>query len=335
MHTQFLSPVASEKNTTTVLLVNLGTPDQATPRAVRRYLAEFLHDHRVVDLTRWLWCPILHFIILPLRSGPVAKKYASVWREDGSPLMALSEKLRAAIQGQCPELDVRLAMRYGNPSVSSVLQEAQKNGMQRLLVLPLYPQYSASTTASSHDAVMKALQTWRVTPELRQVKDYYQNQEWLDAIEASIENHWDLHGRGEKLVMSFHGLPQRFIKNGDPYAQQCRESAEKIAQRLGLSQEQWLMTYQSRFGREKWLEPATDKTLEQLAKQGCKNIDIVCPGFAVDCLETLEEIKVENQEIFRHAGGQTLNYIAALNDSPGHVSALAHLIKKHCQGWGR
>jgi protoporphyrin/coproporphyrin ferrochelatase len=333
MHTQFLSPAASEKNTTTVLLVNLGTPDQATPRAVRRYLAEFLHDHRVVDLTRWLWCPILHFIILPLRSGPVAKKYASVWREDGSPLMALSEKLRAAIQGQCPELDVRLAMRYGNPSVASVLQEAQKNGMQRLLVLPLYPQYSASTTASSHDAVMKALQTWRVTPELRQIKDYYQNQEWLDAIEASIESHWDLHGRGEKLVMSFHGLPERFIKNGDPYAQQCRESAEKIAQRVGLNQEQWLMTFQSRFGREKWLEPATDKTLEQLAKQGCKNIDIICPGFAVDCLETLEEIKVENLEIFRHAGGEKLNYIPALNDSPGHASALAHLIKKHCRGW--
>jgi protoporphyrin/coproporphyrin ferrochelatase len=333
MHTQFVSPAASTKSTTTVLLVNLGTPDQATPRAVRRYLAEFLHDHRVVDLTRWLWCPILHFIILPLRSGPVAKKYASVWREDGSPLMAFSEKLRAAIQGQCPELDVRLAMRYGNPSVASVLQEAQKNGMQRLLVLPLYPQYSASTTASSHDAVMKTLQTWRVTPEMRQVKDYYQNQEWLDAIEASIENHWDLHGRGEKLVMSFHGLPERFIKNGDPYAQQCRESAEKIAQRVGLNQEQWLMTFQSRFGREKWLEPATDKTLEVLAKQGCKNIDIICPGFAVDCLETLEEIKVENQEIFRHAGGDKLNYIAALNDSPGHASALAHLIKKHCQGW--
>jgi protoporphyrin/coproporphyrin ferrochelatase len=334
MHTHFLSPISSEKNTTTVLLLNLGTPDAPTPRAVRRYLAEFLHDHRVVDLTRWLWCPILHFIILPVRGGPVAKKYASVWRTDGSPLLALSEKLRAAVQLQCPGLDVRLAMRYGNPSVKEVLRDAQKNGMQRLVVLPLYPQYSASTTASSHDAVMKELQHWRWMPETRLIGDYHQETEWIDAIEASIQSHWDLHGRGEKLILSFHGLPQRFVDQGDPYEMQCRASAEKIVKRLGLTNEQWQLTFQSRFGREKWLEPATDETLEQLAKQGIKNLDIICPGFAVDCLETLEEIKVENQEIFQHAGGEKLRYIAALNDSPGHASALAHLIKRHCNGWG-
>jgi protoporphyrin/coproporphyrin ferrochelatase len=334
MHTHFLSPTSTEKNTTTVLLMNLGTPDDPTPSAVRRYLAEFLHDHRVVDLTRWLWCPILHFIILPVRGGPVAKKYASVWRPDGSPLLALSEKLRAAVQLQCPGLDVRLAMRYGNPSVKNVLRDAQKNGMQRLVVLPLYPQYSASTTASSHDAVMKELQQWRLMPEMRLIGDYHQETEWIDAIEASIQNHWDLHGRGEKLIFSFHGLPQRFVDQGDPYEVQCRASAEKIVKRLGLTNEQWQLTFQSRFGREKWLEPATDKTLEQLAKQGIKNIDIICPGFAVDCLETLEEIKVENQEIFQHAGGEKLRHIAALNDSPGHASALAHLIKRHCQSWG-
>jgi protoporphyrin/coproporphyrin ferrochelatase len=334
MHTRFLSPSDSKKNTTTVLLVNLGTPDHPTPGAVRRYLAEFLHDHRVVDLTRWLWCPILHFIILPLRSGPVAKKYASVWRPDGSPLLAFSEKLRAAVQLQCPDFEVRLAMRYGNPSVSQVLQTAQKEGMRRLLVLPLYPQYSASTTASSHDAVMKELQQWRVMPELRLINDYHADSEWIDAIEASIENHWDLHGRAEKLLLSFHGLPQRFVNQGDPYAAQCRASAEKIVQRLGLKDDQWLLSFQSRFGREAWLEPATDKTLQQLAIQGTKNVDIICPGFAVDCLETLEEIKVENQEIFSHAGGEKLRYIAALNDSPGHASALAHLIKRQCQGWG-
>ena len=205
--------------------------------------------------------------------------------------------------------------------------------MRRLLVLPLYPQYSASTTASSHDAVMKELQAWRVMPELRLINDYHENVEWLDAIEASIENHWDLHGRAEKILFSFHGLPQRFIRDGDPYAAQCEASAKHIATRLGLKDEQWQLTYQSRFGREPWLVPATDKTLESLGKQGLKTVDIICPGFAVDCLETLEEIKVENQEIFHKAGGDKLRYIAALNESPGHACALAHLIKRHCQGW--
>lgn len=338
MSPRFFNPVATNPATinpqrTTVLLVNLGTPDAPTASSVRRYLAQFLHDYRVVDLTRWLWCIILHFIILPIRSGIVAKKYASVWREDGSPLLALSTKLRNAVQAQCPDYNVQLAMRYGNPSVTSVLREAQKLGMKRLVVLPLYPQYSASTTASSHDAVMKELQTWRVMPELRLINDYHDNSEWLDAIEASIENHWDLHARAEKILFSFHGLPQRFIRDGDPYAAQCEASAKEVAKRLGLDESQWLLTYQSRFGREPWLVPATDKTLEALAKQGCKTVDIICPGFAVDCLETLEEIKVENQEIFHKAGGEKLRYIAALNDSPGHACALAHLIKRHCQGW--
>ena len=337
MSRRFFNPTSTTTTThrqrTTVLLVNLGTPDAPTASAVRRYLAEFLHDYRVVDLTRWLWCAILHFVILPIRSGKVAKKYASVWRDDGSPLLALSKKLRDAVQAQCPDYDVQLAMRYGNPSVTSVLRAAQARGMTRLVVLPLYPQYSASTTASSHDAVMKELQTWRVMPELRLINDYHDNDEWLDAIEASIENHWDLHARAEKILFSFHGLPQRFIRDGDPYAAQCEASAKKLADRLGLNESQWMLTYQSRFGREPWLVPATDKTLEALGKQGIKTIDIICPGFAVDCLETLEEIKVENQEIFHQAGGDKLRYIAALNDSPGHACALAHLIKRHCQGW--
>ncbi len=334
MASRFFNPVASDKQRTTVLLINLGTPDAPTASAVRRYLAEFLHDYRVVDVSRWLWCMVLHFIILPIRSGIVAKKYASVWRDDGSPLLAFSKKLRDAVQAQCGDYDVQLAMRYGKPSIQTVMREAQARGMKRLLVLPLYPQYSASTTAASHDAVMKELQSWRVMPELRLINDYHANTDWLDAMEASIENHWDMHGRAEKILFSFHGLPQRFIRDGDPYAAQCEASAKKIAERLELKEEQWQLTYQSRFGREPWLEPATDKTLAALAKQGIKNVDIVCPGFAVDCLETLEEIKVENQEIFHKAGGEKLRYIAALNDSPGHASALAHLIKKHCQGWG-
>ncbi len=318
---------------TALLLVNLGTPDAPTASAVRRYLAEFLHDYRVVDLNRWLWCPILHGVILPLRSPKVAKKYASIWTSKGSPLMSLSRELADAVQAQLPEFEVRLAMRYGNPSVADVLRELHDKGMQRLLVLPMYPQYSASTVASVHDAVMAELSGWRRMPELRLVNDYHLDEAWLDALASSVENHWDLHGRGERLLVSFHGIPQRFVRAGDPYAQQCEAGARALAQRLGLSEGQWLMTFQSRFGREPWLQPYTDKTLEALAGEGVKTVDMICPGFAVDCLETLEENAVENAETFKRAGGAELRYIPALNATPGHVAALATLARRHAQGW--
>ena len=318
---------------TALLLVNLGTPDAPTASAVRRYLAEFLHDYRVVDLNRWLWCPILHGVILPLRSPKVAKKYAGIWTSKGSPLLSLSRELAEALQAQLPEFEVRLAMRYGNPAVAEVLRELHDKGMQRLLVLPLYPQYSASTVASVHDAVMAELATWRRMPELRLINDYHLDEAWLDALASSVENSWDLHGRGEKLLISFHGIPQRFVRAGDPYARQCEAGARALAQRLDLSEGQWLMTFQSRFGREPWLQPYTDKTLEALAREGVKSVDMICPGFAVDCLETLEENAVENAALFQQAGGAELRYIPALNATPGHVAALATLARRHAQGW--
>ncbi|WP_395771320.1 ferrochelatase [Arenimonas sp.] len=310
-----------------ILLVNLGTPDAPTAGAVRRYLAEFLHDYRVVDLSRWLWCILLHFIILPVRSGRVAKNYAKIWLPKGSPLLVYSQGLADKLQHQMPNSEVRLAMRYGNPSIASVL--ADYPDLRELTVLPLYPQYSATTTASVFDAVAKFYLKQERVPNLRFIREYYRHPAWLDAMEARIRNHWDLHGRGERLLFSFHGIPQRFAERGDPYPQHCRESAEAIAERLELAPEHWLMTYQSRFGREPWLQPYTDKTLERLGADGMKTLDLVCPGFAVDCLETLEEISVENAHLFQQAGGQELRYIGALNDEPGHVAALARVLESN------
>ena len=318
---------------TGLLLVNLGTPDAPTAGAVRRYLRQFLHDYRVVSLSRWLWCPLLHGVILPLRAGKVARKYARIWTAKGSPLLAFSRELAEGLQAQLPEFEVCLAMRYGNPAVAQVLRELQARGLQRLLVLPLYPQYSASTVASAHDAVLAEVSRWRLLPELRLINDYHLDETWLDALAASVENHWDLHGRGELLLVSFHGLPQRFIRAGDPYARQCEAGAQALAQRLRLDPEQWQLTYQSRFGREPWLQPATDSTLTALARQGAKTVDMICPGFAVDCLETLEENAIENAALFVQAGGAELRYIPALNATPGHVAALATLARRHAQGW--
>lgn len=327
------APTTPGPGKTALLLVNLGTPDAATPAAVRRYLAQFLHDHRVVELTRWLWCPILHFIILPLRSGKVAKKYASVWMDEGSPLMVHSRRLAQQVQHTLPDVSVRLAMCYGNPSIPAVLRRLEAEGMTRLLVLPLYPQYSASTSAAVLDAVYREIETWRRVPELRFIADYHDDGGWLDAMESRIRAHWDLHGRAERLLFSFHGLPQRFERAGDPYPRQCGNGARQLATRLGLAEGEWFLSYQSRFGREEWLQPYTSQTLEAWGKQGLGTVDVVCPGFAADCLETLEEISVENDEVFRHAGGGKLRYISALNDGPGHVAALSGIARRHLQGW--
>ena len=303
-----------------ILLVNLGTPEAPTPGAVRRFLSEFLHDRRVVDLSRWLWCPLLHGIILPLRAGKVARAYARIWLPAGSPLRVHSQHLAENLQHQMPHARVRLAMRYGQPSVSAVL-DAQAD-IDELVVLPLYPQYSGTTTATVFDAVSRHYQGREHIPHLRLISDYHRHPAWLDAIEARIRSHWDLHGQGDCLLLSFHGIPQRFADRGDPYARQCQASAEAIAARLGLGADQWRLAYQSRFGREAWLQPYTDRTLRAMAEAGMRRVDVICPGFAVDCLETLEEIAVENRHLFQQAGGTELNYISALNDEPGHVAAL-------------
>lgn len=318
---------------TAVLLVNLGTPDAATASAVRRYLAQFLHDYRVVDLTRWLWCPILHFVILPLRGRKVARTYASIWGPDGSPLLALSQKLTRATQQALPGVPVRLAMRYGNPSIRDVLRELHDQGLERLVVLPLYPQYAASTSASVFDGVVRELSSWRRVPALRFIDDYHRDPGWVEAVADSIHRHRAEHGAAKKLLMSFHGIPQRFVREGDPYAAQCEAGARLIAAAAGLADDEWMLTFQSRFGREPWLQPYTDRTLEKLAADGVDSIDVICPGFAVDCIETLEEIEVENAEIFHAAGGKTLRYIPALNDNPEHARVMASVLRQHAGDW--
>lgn len=305
---------------TALLLVNLGTPEAPTARAVRRYLAEFLHDHRVVQLTRWLWCPLLHFVILPLRSPKVAKKYAQIWMEGGSPLAVHTQRLAAVVQQCLPQWRVMHAMRYGQPSVANVLEQLHRDGAQRVVVLPLYPQYSTTTTASVADALAKA----GAGLECRLVDEYATDPAWVAAIAESIRAHRATHVAGRHLLFSFHGLPQRLADQGDPYPQQCEASAQAIAAALGLSAGDWSLSYQSRFGRERWLQPATRDVLDAFAARGIDEVDVACPGFAVDCLETLEEVAMMLAERFAERGGR-LHYIPCLNDSPPHAQALAAL----------
>ncbi|MFC3550761.1 ferrochelatase [Lysobacter cavernae] len=320
---------------TALVLVNLGTPDAPTAPAVRRYLSEFLHDRRVVTLTRWLWWPLLHLVILPLRAAKVARKYASIWLPDaadgahdgGSPLAVHTQRLAQAVQRELPQLRVVAAMRYGQPALAQTLQVLRAQGVARVLALPLYPQYSTSTTASVGDVLAGAtgLQT-------RMVEDYHAQADWIEAVAASIRSHRAEHGAGAHLLFSFHGLPQRFVDAGDPYARQCEASARAIAQRLGLADDAWTLSYQSRFGRERWLEPATRDTLAALAQRGVREVDVVAPGFAVDCLETLEEVAMMLAEDFAARGGR-LRYIPCLNDRPAHAHALAAIAQRALDEW--
>jgi len=320
--------VSSPAPDTAVLLVNLGTPDAPTPRAVRRYLAEFLSDPRVVQLPRWLWWPLLHGVILPLRAPRVAKKYGEIWMEGGSPLAVYTQALAGAMQQRLPEATVVHAMRYGQPALPATFDTLRDAGIRRVLVLPLYPQYSTTTTASVADAVALAGDL-----DTRLVHDYHRDPDWIAAIAGSIRRHWQAHGRGERLLFSFHGIPQRLVDGGDPYSTQCHATAAALAQALGLGHGEWLVTFQSRFGREQWLQPATDATLRALAGAGVGRVDVVCPGFPADCLETLEEIALQNAEIFRAAGGGGLSYIPCLNDAPAHADALAALVRRELDAW--
>lgn len=320
---------------TAVLLVNLGTPDAPTAPAVRRYLAEFLHDHRVVALSRWLWCPILHFIILPLRGPKVAKKYAQIWMEGGSPLAVHTRDLAAAMQDRLPGLRVAWAMRYGHPSMAGTVAALRADGVRRIVLLPLYPQYSTTTTASVTDVAERLAREAGDALRIDTIADYHLDPAWIAAVAGSIRAHWAQHGRGERLLFSFHGIPQRLVDAGDPYRAQSQASVDAIVAALadlpGFEPAQAMLTFQSRFGREPWLQPYTDKTLEALAAQGVKRIDIVCPGFAVDCLETLEEITVENDALFRAGGGDALRYIPCLNAAPAHADALAALARRRVE----
>ena len=309
--------------TQAVVIVNLGTPEAPTAKAVRRYLAEFLHDHRVVQLTRWLWCPLLHFVILPLRGPKAAAKYAKIWLPDGSPLAVYTQRLATAMQAHLPTMRVVHAMRYGQPALQSVLDGLRADGVERVVALPLYPQYSTTTTASIADVLARDTSGLSV----RMIDDYSTDPRWLVAVADSIRLWREQNGSGEHLLFSFHGLPQRIADAGDPYPKRCEASAHDIAAALGLSADQWTLTYQSRFGKERWLLPSTDTMLDVLAERGLRQVDVVCPGFAVDCLETLEEVAMQFAEGFAEKGGE-LRYIPCLNDSDAHAGALAALAQR-------
>jgi ferrochelatase len=315
---------------TALVLVNLGTPDAPTPEGVRRYLAEFLSDRRVVGLPRWLWLPLLHLAVLPLRSKVVAKKYASIWmrgEDGGSPLAVYTRRLAWAVQNELPQVRVIDAMRYGSPSLATRLRQLREAGVRRALVLPLYPQYSTSTTASVGDVLAR-----EKTLPTRMVQDYHLDDGWLDAVADSIRAHRRANGSGEHLLFSFHGLPQRLVDAGDPYARHCEAGARAIAQRLELADDAWTLSYQSRFGRDKWLEPSTMGTLHALAARGVRQVDVVAPGFAVDCIETLEEVAMMLAEDFATHGG-TLHYIACLNDTRPHARVLAAIAREEMNQW--
>jgi ferrochelatase len=322
-----------------VLLVNLGTPTAPTADAVRPYLAQFLADPRVIEYPRWLWWLILNGVILRFRPKRSAHAYGKVWTDRGSPLRfgseALADGLQAEILRQRPQAPVKvaLAMRYGEPSVAHTIEQLQREGVRRLLVLPLYPQYSATSTGSVLDAVADAIKSLRWPPELRIINDYHDDDAHIEALALSIEKWWTLNGRGEKLLLSFHGIPERYLHEGDPYFCQCHATARLLRERLQLSDEQLVISFQSRVGRERWLHPYTDAMVRKLAAEGVRKLDVACPGFAVDCLETLEEVAMQNRDFFVGAGGETLRYIPALNDSEGQVSSLSSLILRHTQGW--
>lgn len=323
---------------TGILITNLGTPDKATPSAVRRYLAEFLSDPRIVEAPRWIWWFALHGVILRIRPKPVAKNYLKVWTDEGSPLLVISKKQKELLQEAIAphfkgKVKVELAMRYGNPSVKNALLNLKEAGAKRLLVLPLYPQYSATTTASTFDAIADELKTWRWIPEFRMVQHYHEHELYIQALANSISAFQKKNGVPEKLLFSFHGLPQRYLDQGDPYFCECHKTARLVAERLGLKEEQWILAFQSLFGREEWLKPYAKNTLINWAKDGIKNVQVVCPGFSADCLETLEEIKVENRDYFLNAGGEQFDYIPALNDSAEHIGMMGQIIKQHASDW--
>jgi ferrochelatase len=320
-----------------ILITNLGTPDAPTPAALRRYLREFLWDPRIVDMPRPLWWMILQVILL-IRPKRSAHAYEKVWTERGSPLMDISKRqLQAVTDKLQTELNqpvvVELGMRYGQPSIAHALNRLRKAHAQQVLVLPLYPQYSSSTTASTFDAVAAAVKRWRWVPELRFINSYHDNNHYIAALAASIREAWQQRPASDMLVFSFHGTPRRFLMTGDPYYCQCQATARLVAEQLQLEDGKWQVTFQSIFGREQWLQPYTIDTLRELPGKGVKSVDIICPGFSADCLETLEEIEVENRDAFLAAGGEAYHYIPALNDRPDHIAALTQLVGQHLQGW--
>lgn len=317
-----------------VILVNLGTPDAATAKSIRRYLAEFLSDRRIIEAPRWLWYPILYGIILNTRPKKVAKAYAEIWTENGSPLLDYSLQLSQALNSQFDDhVTVTTAMRYGNPSLESVLDQLKHKNINKVLFLPLFPQYSASTTASIVDKISSIFTRWRVIPDYRIITNYCFDDAYINALVQQITNHWAQNGKADKLLFSFHGLPQQYIDAGDVYQSQCIDTATRVAKILELNKNDWVCCFQSRFGPKQWIQPYTDETLKQLPEQNIQSVDVICPGFAVDCLETIEEINIQNRDLYLQAGGKQFHYIPALNNSAEHIQLMRHLIEKNCTDW--
>jgi ferrochelatase len=321
-----------------VLITNLGTPEAPTASAIRKYLAEFLWDSRVVEIPGPIWWLILHGIILRTRPRAKLEDYKKIWTDEGSPLLVISKQQRDALQTRLSQLckgpiKVELAMRYGQPSIATALENLKSQGARRVLLFPLYPQYSASTTASTFDAVAKEFMQQRWMPELRMINNYGADEGYIDACASQIQSHWEAHSQNQKLIFSFHGLPKRNLELGDPYHCECHQTARLIAEKLNLIEDQWKLTFQSRFGKAEWMQPYTIKTMGELPGEGVKSIDVFCPGFSADCIETLEEISLENRDVFLRAGGESFSYIPALNSEAAHIDALANIVMQHTQGW--
>ncbi|MGH8658694.1 MAG: ferrochelatase [Gammaproteobacteria bacterium] len=318
---------------TGVLLVNVGTPEAPTPAAVRRYLAQFLADPRMVELPRLLWWPLLYGLVLPTRATRSAAAYKAIWSESGSPLLMLSERLAEKLQRTLERkamdrVKVALAMRYGKPTIAAGLEALRMANMERLLVFPLYPQYAAPSTGSAFDGVTDCLKSWRRLPEIRLINGYHDHPAYIRALVNSVRTQWAKDGQPERLLFSFHGLPQKYALAGDPYRWQCEETAKLVAGQLKLADGGWGLSYQSRFGPTEWLKPYTDQTLREWVREGIKSVAVVCPGFTVDCLETLEEVNIRYRQVFLDAGGEKFSYIPALNESEDHVDALVEVVMK-------
>ena len=321
-----------------ILLVNSGTPAAPEPAAVRAFLARFLADPRVVELPRALWLPLLYGVILPWRPARIARKYRRIWSDSGSPLRDLTVRLRTELaavlaQRMLAPLQVELGMLYSPPDVGAALEQLRTGGAQRLLVLPLFPQYCGATTGAAFDQVSAALRRTLWLPDLQLVADYHDHPGYIEALRASVAAHWQAHGRSPHLLISFHGIPERYGGRGDPYHQRCHTTARLLADELLLQEGEWSVSFQSRFGPAQWLKPYTQAVLTAMPARGVREVSVVCPGFAVDCLETLEEIAIENRAAFMQAGGQRFEYVPALNATAGHAHCLADLIAQRCRGW--
>ncbi|HKE45943.1 MAG TPA: ferrochelatase [Steroidobacteraceae bacterium] len=314
-----------------VLLVNLGSPSAPTPSALRRFLAQMLSDPRLIETPRALWLPILHGVILRIRPRRSAKLYRKIWMPEGSPLIVYAHRLAHGLQNALADIDggaaVAVGMSYGEPSIAAGLQSLRERGVERLIVVPLYPQYAGVTTASVFDSVAVELGRWRVVPEVRFIHDYHDAPDYIEALKASVLEHWEKHGRSQQLLMSFHSMPKKLFEKGDPYYTRCQETARLLAQALGLGEKEWGFSFQSRFGYEEWLQPYTAEVVRERAQNGVLKLTVICPGFSLDCLESLEEIAITARESFLEHGGESFDYIPALNDRADHVAVLSRIVR--------